>query len=104
MYNYFKVLQVEENASNEEIKKKYHLLAKEFHPDKNIDKDNEELFKLINEAMPMGYEIEIGEKFFPEMCSKRLCSRFSSKERFDFFFNLSIRYTIIFFEKPKEMI
>jgi len=58
MYNYFKVLQVEENASNEEIKKKYHLLAKEFHPDKNIDKDNEELFKLINEA----YHVLIDEE------------------------------------------
>ena len=48
--DYYQVLGVEKNASDDEIKKKYHKLAKKFHPDKNTDDSAEEKFKEINRA------------------------------------------------------
>jgi molecular chaperone DnaJ len=45
--NYYEVLGVDENASQEDIKKKYRKLAKENHPDAGGD---EELFKKISTA------------------------------------------------------
>jgi len=50
MKNYYKILNVSIKATKEEIKKAYRKLAKQFHPDKNPDKEAEEKFKIINEA------------------------------------------------------
>jgi curved DNA-binding protein len=46
--DYYKVLEVNENASFEEIKKTYRKLAFQYHPDKNPGR--EEMMKEINEA------------------------------------------------------
>lgn len=51
MKDYYKILQVEKNASADEIKKSFRKLAKKFHPDANLNnKEAEEKFKEINEA------------------------------------------------------
>lgn len=49
--DFYKILGVSRDASDEEIKKAYRKLAHEFHPDKHSgDKSKEEKFKQINEA------------------------------------------------------
>ena len=49
--NYYDILGVNKNSSQEEIKKAYRKLAVQFHPDKNPDnREAEEKFKEANEA------------------------------------------------------
>ena len=55
--NYYQILQVEQNATLEAIKKSYRDLATILHPDKQVDvkkqKIAEKQFKLVNEAYEM---------------------------------------------------
>ena len=50
----YKVLGIERDASDDEIKKAYRTLSKKYHPDANINNPNkekaEEMFKLVQEA------------------------------------------------------
>jgi molecular chaperone DnaJ len=48
MKDYYKILEVEENASEEDIKKSYRTLSKKYHPD--VNPNGEEKFKDIAEA------------------------------------------------------
>lgn len=48
MKDYYKILEVEENASSEEIKKSFRNLSKMYHPD--LNPNGSEKFKEINEA------------------------------------------------------
>jgi hypothetical protein len=47
---YLELFDLPEDASSEEIKKRYKLLAKKYHPDKNKSNNATELFQLINEG------------------------------------------------------
>lgn len=51
--DYYEVLNISKNATEQEIKKAFRKLAMEFHPDRNKSPEAEEKFKEINEA----YEI-----------------------------------------------
>lgn len=49
--DYYEVMGVPKNASDDEIKKAYRKLAKKYHPDLNPgDKEAEAKFKELNEA------------------------------------------------------
>ena len=48
MKNYYDILEVDEKASQDEIKKSYRKLSKQYHPD--VNPDGEEKFKDIAEA------------------------------------------------------
>jgi molecular chaperone DnaJ len=61
MKNYYKILEVEEKASPEEIKKSYRKLAALYHPDKNPQ--GEEKFKEIAEAYDILSNPEKKEKY-----------------------------------------
>ena len=50
MTDYYKILGVSKNATEEEIKRAYRKLAMKYHPDLNSSKDAEDKMKEVNEA------------------------------------------------------
>lgn len=59
--NYYEILGVDNDATQEEIKNAYKVLAKRYHPDKNNGKD--EMFKKIAEANSILSDPEKREKY-----------------------------------------
>ena len=51
-FNYYEILGIEKNATNQEIKKAYKKIVIKCHPDKNIDNKEkaEKIFKKVTEA------------------------------------------------------
>ncbi len=56
--DYYEILEIDRNATEEEIKKAFRTLATKYHPDVNSSKESEEKFKQINEA----YQVLSNEK------------------------------------------
>jgi DnaJ-class molecular chaperone len=48
--DYYQLLEIEKNATQDEIKKAYRKMALRYHPDLNSDLEAEEQFKNINHA------------------------------------------------------
>jgi curved DNA-binding protein len=62
--DYYKILGVDKNSSQDEIKKAYRKLAVKYHPDKNKgNKEAEEKFKEINEANEVVSDPEKRKKY-----------------------------------------
>ncbi len=61
--DYYDILGVDRNASQEEIQKKYRTLARKYHPDINKEKGAEEKFKEINEAYEVLRDPEKRKKY-----------------------------------------
>lgn len=56
--NYYKTLEVAENATHDEIKKAYRKLARKYHPDVSREVDASEKIKAINEAYQVLGDVE----------------------------------------------
>ena len=68
--DYYQILGVSRNADDKEIKRAYHKLAKQYHPDTNPDNEEaERKFKEVNEA----YEV------LSDPQKKRLYEQFGSQ-------------------------
>lgn len=76
--DYYKTLGVDKNASAEEIKKQYRILARKYHPDVSKESNAEEKFKEVREAYEvlkdpakkkaydqMGSQWQAGQRFTP---------------------------------------
>ena len=64
MKDYYKILEINKNATDEEIKKAYRKLAKKWHPDKNLNNPiAEEKFKEIQEAYDILSDKKKREKY-----------------------------------------
>ncbi len=61
--DYYKILGVDRNASQEEIKKAYRKLCRKYHPDVSKEPDAEEKFKLIGEAYEVLSDPEKRKKY-----------------------------------------
>ncbi|WP_026888159.1 DnaJ domain-containing protein [Clostridium beijerinckii] len=85
MKDYYKVLDISINASNDEIKKAFRSLAKKYHPDRNqCDKDALRKFQEVNEAYEVLSKEESRKKYdkerFKEKNNQETKSNKSSKE------------------------
>ena len=89
MENYYKILEVDKNASEEIIEKAYRTLAKRYHPDlqNEINKtEAEEKIKKINEA----YSI-LSDKIKKENYDKQFNENYISTEQYNLIINENIK-------------
>ncbi len=61
--DYYKILEVPHNATLEEIKKQYRIMAKKIHPDKNKEEKSEEAMVQINKAYEILSNEELRKKY-----------------------------------------
>ena len=61
--DYYKILEIPQNATHDEIKKQYRQLAKKIHPDKNKEEKSEEIMVQINKAYEILSNKELRKKY-----------------------------------------
>ena len=79
--NYYKILQIDRNASPEIIEKAYKTLAKKYHPDLKSENNKEkyvEIFKVINEA----YQT-LSDPYLKASYDKSLSDNEISRDKYD---------------------
>tara|TARA_B000000557_G_C20546106_1_gene346895 strand:- start:205 stop:597 length:393 start_codon:yes stop_codon:yes gene_type:complete len=88
MTNYYQILGLPNNASQEEVKKTYKKLALKYHPDKNNSEEANEKFKNISEA----YNNIINRKAVPikEINHEDLFKQFFGNMKMQQFSNINI--------------
>lgn len=61
--NYYEILGLSEDATDQDIKKSYRSLVKKFHPDINSKTGSEEIFMIIQEAYEVLVDPSLREKY-----------------------------------------
>ena len=90
---YYKILGVNKNSSNDEIKKAYKKMALKYHPDKNKTTDTSEKFKEISEA----YQILTNKEKYNNTSNFNNSDDFvNANELFKEFFNRNTMFTSAF--------
>ncbi len=79
--DFYKILGVQKNASQDQIKQAYRDLALKFHPDRNKEKGSEETFKKINEAYAVLGDPE-KRRQYDMMGSEAFSRRYSEEDIF----------------------
>ena len=83
--DYYKILKVTKNSSKKDIIVSYKKLAKQYHPDKNKDKNSQSIFQDILEAYQILSDDDKRKKYDLEIsCSKKSFTCDNSKERSNF--------------------
>lgn len=89
MTDFYKILGLEKDASDEEIKKAYRKLSLKFHPDKNQgDKFFENMFKQIQEAYEILSNPNKKDKYDRQFNNKNHNSNYEQKSSKENHFNL----------------
>ena len=76
MKNYYKILDIKENASQKEIKKAYRQMALKYHPDKNNDNSQEfikvgEAYKILSDlTKKQKYDLKLKEEREKQLVKK----------------------------------
>lgn len=79
--DFYKLLGVQKNATQDQIKQAYRDLALKYHPDRNKDKSAEETFKKINEAYAVLGDPE-KRKHYDMMGSEAFSRKYSEEDIF----------------------
>jgi curved DNA-binding protein len=86
--DYYKILEVDKNASDEDIKKSYRKLAMKYHPDRNKgNKESEEKFKLITEAYRTLSDPQAKREYDNQISGKVNAHFYSKGNNFDDYFS-----------------
>ena len=84
--NYYKILGINKNSSQEDIKKAYRNLALKYHPDKNKHPDASQKFKEISEAYQILSDKDKRYKYdHPDYTPNHLFNSFAFKDPFEIF-------------------
>jgi len=63
--DHYKILEVEKNAKEEELRRSYKRLAMKWHPDKNLTnkEEAESMFKKVSEAYEVSFPRRVSQRF-----------------------------------------
>jgi len=88
--DYYSILEVDNNATQDDIKKKYRKLSMKHHPDKNGNsKESEEIFKGISEAYNTIGDPSKRRDYDMNLKFSNISSSSSPSDLFSMFFNVS---------------